>query len=55
MVESPTYFAIFQLIERPRMLALEIRTSPETLLDSDPRGYALASISVKAVADVASY
>jgi DNA-binding transcriptional MocR family regulator len=54
-VESPTYFAILQLIERLGMLALEIRTDPDTGMDLDALAHALDSVDVKAVMSVANF
>jgi DNA-binding transcriptional MocR family regulator len=54
-VESPTYFYILQLIERLGMLALEVRTHPDTGMDLGALRQALDSVPVKAVMSVANF
>jgi DNA-binding transcriptional MocR family regulator len=54
-VESPTYFHILQLIERLGMLALEVRTDPDTGMDLDALAQALDTHPVKAVMSVANF
>ena len=54
-VESPTYFHILQLIERLGMLALEVRTDPDTGMDLEALGQALNSVPVKAVMSVPNF
>lgn len=54
-VESPTYFHILQLIERLGMLALEVRTDPDTGMDLEALGQALDNVPVKAVMSVANF
>jgi DNA-binding transcriptional MocR family regulator len=54
-VESPTYFYILQLIERLGMLALEVRTHPDTGMDLEALRQALDNVPVKAVMSVANF
>ena len=54
-VESPTYFHILQLIERLGMLALEVRTDPDTGMDLAALRQALDNVPVKAVMSVANF
>lgn len=54
-VESPTYFHILQLIERLGMLALEVRTDPDTGMDLEALSQVLESVPVKAVMSVANF
>jgi len=54
-VESPCYFQILQLIESLGMLAVEVRTDPDTGIDLDALGRALDRVAVKAVITVPNF
>ncbi len=54
-VESPTYYLILQLIERLGMLALEIRTEPDSGLDLGALERALDEVDVRAVVSVPNF
>ena len=55
VVESPCYFQILQLIESLGMLAVEVRSHPDTGLDLEALGKALDRVAVKAVVAVPNF
>ncbi len=54
-VESPCYFQILRLIESLGLLAVEVRTDPDTGLDLDALDRALDRVPVKAVITVPNF